>query len=85
VRYRFSVYYPQRQKYKHNKGKYVHRDIAERKILFRKLRKNEIVHHIDHDCRNNDPDNLCVMKYQDHINLHKIMDRCIKRCLLTGS
>ena len=51
-------------------GRHEHRVIAERKIG-RKLRRGEIVHHKDHDKRNNDPKNLEVLKSQaEHCRLH---------------
>lgn len=47
----------------------LHRLIAEQKIG-RKLKPNEVVHHIDGDKLNNDPDNLCVMTRGEHARLH---------------
>jgi len=47
----------------------LHRLIAETKIG-RFLKKNEIVHHIDHDDRNNHWDNLEVMTQSQHMKLH---------------
>jgi hypothetical protein len=49
---------------------YEHRLIAE-KMLGRKLERGEVVHHIDFNSFNNNPDNLRVMKHRDHIILHK--------------
>lgn len=39
--------------------------------LGRKLKQNEIVHHIDGDNTNNDISNLQVMSQSEHINLHR--------------
>lgn len=51
-------------------GRHLHRTIAEAK-LGRKLMKNEIVHHIDGDKRNNSLDNLQVLSSQsEHAHLH---------------
>lgn len=47
----------------------LHRLIAERK-LGRSLKPNEVVHHIDGNKYNNDPDNLCVMSRSEHAKLH---------------
>jgi len=47
----------------------LHRVIAEQR-LGRKLKPNEVVHHIDGDKLNNDPDNLCVMTRGEHARLH---------------
>lgn len=48
-----------------------YRKIAEKKIG-RKLKKGEIVHHLDGNDSNNDPDNLFVCKDQsEHVLLHK--------------
>ena len=41
-------------------GKHEHRLVAEEK-LGRPLRKEEVVHHIDGDYKNNDPNNLMVL------------------------
>ena len=39
-------------------------------ILGRKLKKGEVVHHIDHDKTNNDPNNLMVMTNAEHTAFH---------------
>lgn len=55
--------------YKKYYGKHEHRVVAE-KILGRKLERGEIVHHLDGNKRNNNPDNLVVMTQSDHIKEH---------------
>jgi hypothetical protein len=50
-------------------GVHMHRVVME-KVLGRKLVKGEIVHHIDGDKWNNNPDNLQVMTQSEHIKLH---------------
>lgn len=50
-------------------GKHLHRVVMERK-LGRKLKANEIVHHIDGNKQNNDPNNLMLMTQSEHIKLH---------------
>lgn len=50
-------------------GKHEHRRVAEEKIG-RPLRPGEIVHHIDGNKRNNDPDNLEIMTQSEHIKEH---------------
>ena len=50
-------------------GRHTHRIVAEQKIG-RPLIKGEIVHHIDGNKRNNDPDNLMVMTQSEHASLH---------------
>lgn len=48
---------------------YVHRVVAEKKID-RPLKKGEMVHHLDGDPRNNDPDNLEVCSSASVHRLH---------------
>lgn len=50
-------------------GRHQHRVVMERE-LGRKLRKGEIVHHIDHNKKNNSPSNLMVMTQAEHARLH---------------
>lgn len=46
-----------------------HRVVMER-ILGRRLGRWEAVHHIDHDRLNNDPSNLMLLTYREHIHQH---------------
>jgi len=46
-----------------------HRVVAEQ-MLDRKLEPDEIAHHIDGDRQNNEPANLCVMRFGEHMSLH---------------
>ena len=56
--------------YKKYLGRHIHRVIAEQ-MLGRKLKKGEIVHHIDGNKMNNDSKNLMVLKSQaEHARLH---------------
>ena len=49
-----------------------YRQIAEKKIG-RKLKEGEVVHHIDKNRRNNQPENLMVLRSEaDHNRIHKI-------------
>lgn len=50
-------------------GRHMHRVIAEQKIG-RPLRRGEIVHHIDGNARNNDPDNLVILTQGAHMREH---------------
>lgn len=50
-------------------GEKVHRLVAE-KMIGRPLLPNEVVHHIDQNKRNNDPNNLMVMTPSEHSRLH---------------
>ena len=46
------------------------RILAEQKIG-RKLKPKEIVHHINRNTLDNDPQNLKVMLISDHVSLHR--------------
>lgn len=59
---------------------YEHRIVMENH-LGRLLEKDEIVHHKDHNGRNNSIDNLEVMKRSEHSRMHGI-ENGIKMCLL---
>lgn len=55
-------------------GRHTHRIVAEQ-ILGRPLKPGEVVHHIDRNKRNNNPDNLMVFASQaDHAKWHKEHD-----------
>lgn len=56
--------------YEKTHGRHTHRIVAEEKIG-RPLKPGEVVHHIDGNHRNNDPDNLAVMAQSEHIALHR--------------
>jgi hypothetical protein len=55
--------------YEKTHGKHTHRIVAEQ-MLGRSLKKDEIVHHIDGNKRNNNPSNLMVMTQSEHCRLH---------------
>ena len=57
-------------------GRHTHRVVAEQ-MLGRPLAKDEIVHHIDGNKRNNAPENLQVMTRSEHSRLH-MMQRQMK-------
>jgi HNH endonuclease len=60
-------------------GEYEHRIVAERK-LGRRLKEGEVVHHIDGDRLNNDPDNLEILSSQsEHMKLHMRKAKTTKR------
>lgn len=56
----YSLYY----------GRQEHRVVAEQK-LGRSLDSNEVVHHNDHNKRNNSPENLTVMTRSEHGKIHR--------------
>jgi len=65
-----------------------HTDFAERRsrivasqTLGRSLRKNEIVHHINMDKRDDRPENLLVCPRSDHLAVHGSLNRLVGRLL----
>jgi len=76
---------PQRYKKRKIAGKTYseHRLVMEKK-LGRPLRADEVVHHIDHDRFNNDPDNLTVMSHAEHSALHNNRYPRVKVCETCG-
>ena len=53
------------------KALYVHRVVMEER-LGRALEKGECVHHLDGDCRNNDPENLALASsHKEHAELEQ--------------
>ncbi len=55
--------------YKKNHGRHEHRMVMEEK-LGRKLTSEELVHHIDGDRHNNDPENLELTDHSKHASIH---------------
>lgn len=57
--------------YEKTYGRHTHRVVAEQ-MLGRSLHPGEVVHHIDHDKRNNSPENLMVFGSQaEHARWHR--------------
>lgn len=66
-----TVYFPEHQRADSSGCVYEHIVVAEKK-LGRSLYPEEVVHHIDHNRGNNDPDNLMVFASSaDHTAFHK--------------
>lgn len=65
------------------KRTYKHRVSAEQKYG-RALKKGEVVHHIDGNRQNNNPENLSVMTRSRHNQVHKALERMGLRLLLAG-
>lgn len=59
-----------------------HREIAET-TLGRKLKPNEVIHHMDMDPKNNNLDNLSIMSRKDHGKLHNFLN--IQRVIIEKS
>lgn len=58
-------------KLKDHSWKYYHIHLIEKK-LGRRLKKNEVVHHIDFDGTNNNLNNLIVLDKKEHMHLHNV-------------
>ena len=56
---------------KDGKTRYVHRDVME-EFLGRKLRRDEIVHHKNHNRKDNRVENLELMTNSEHVKMHFI-------------
>lgn len=64
--------------YKKYLGRHIHRIVAE-KMLGRKLKKGEVVHHIDGNKTNNKPENLMIFKSQsEHAKFHMLLKKGAK-------
>ena len=62
-------------RYRKIRGRHEHRIVAEQ-MLGRPLAPDEVVHHIDGDGLNNDPENLMVLPSQaEHARLHSTKNR----------
>ena len=59
---------------KGNRGQLLHRKIME-EILGRKLKRSEVVHHINQNRTDNRPKNLQVMSIGEHIKYHKLPNK----------
>lgn len=66
-----------------NKGRRVHRVLME-EHLGRKLNRNEVVHHIDHNKLNNDISNLELMDLNEHLKLHAHQNILKRKRLANG-
>lgn len=56
-----------------------HRAVAE-KMLGRKLRSDEVVHHLNHDKLDNRPENLQVMSRAEHVKAHAHYEKVCVIC-----
>lgn len=57
--------------YKTEGGVLKHRKVMQQE-LGRRLGTNEVVHHIDHNRKHNNPENLEVMTREEHSRLHRM-------------
>lgn len=60
-----------------HKGRMVHVVLMEERIG-RRIRRDEVVHHIDHNRSNNDINNLALMTRAAHTRLHRREERIIR-------
>ena len=60
-------------------GKHKHRVVME-KFLGRKLNKDEVVHHVDNNRKNNDIKNLKVMTRVEHSRYHTLLRHKKTKC-----
>lgn len=71
-----SILRPNHPNARTQKYVYHHIIVAEKK-LGRYLKKGEVVHHIDFNKTNNDPNNLVVLTSSDHMRLHNMLRKGI--------
>lgn len=64
-----EIYYPTHPRANSRKCVYEHILVAER-MIGRQLNDNEVVHHIDRNKSNNNPNNLLVLTRSEHAKLH---------------
>ena len=69
---------------KYFNGKKNHRVVMQ-EFVGRKLERGEVVHHIDGDKSNNKVENLRIMTYQAHCELHNKKHQYIKKCVVCGA
>lgn len=63
---------------------YEHTLVMEEKIGRLPIKGKEVIHHIDLDKHNNDPNNLYLCGYIEHTTLHRDLDRLVKPMLEMG-
>ena len=74
---------PYKQHYENGKNYLEHRYIMEQH-LGRKLKRNEVVHHINGDKFDNRIENLTIMENSEHARFHKIKLPKTKICIVCG-
>lgn len=56
-------------------GEFVHRKVVEHKIGRKLIKQHEVIHHIDLDKFNNNPNNLIVLTKSTHASLHQQLNQ----------
>ncbi len=57
-----------------NKGRSLHVVLYEEKVLFRRVKKGEHIHHVDGNKTNNDLSNLQLLTIQEHMRIHALQN-----------
>jgi hypothetical protein len=79
-----GIWKPDHERADHQGYVYEHTLVMEKLIGRLPIKGKEVIHHIDFNKHNNDPDNLYLCGYIKHTTLHRDLDRLIKPMLEMG-
>lgn len=80
----WTVYAPDHPRAMKNRRVWEHIIVME-KYLGREITKDEHIHHIDFNRKNNSPDNLYVCSAKEHAAIHGSLERVVRKLLKYGT